>query len=33
MKKAPNVKKLPKDPLSEAIIFAGDEAWTHAKNW
>lgn len=33
MKKAPNVKKLPKDPLSEAIIFDGNEAWTHAKNW
>ncbi|XWJ92923.1 DNA primase family protein [Phytobacter ursingii] len=33
MKNAPNVKKLPTDPNEEAIIFAGDDAWTFAKAW
>jgi putative DNA primase/helicase len=33
MKNAPNVKKLPKDKFSEAIIFAGADAWAHAKDW
>lgn len=33
MKNAPNVKALPKDKLTEAIIFAGADAWTHAKDW
>ncbi|MDR3105656.1 MAG: DUF5906 domain-containing protein [Yokenella regensburgei] len=33
MKNAPNVKKLPKDKFTEAIIFAGADAWTHAKAW
>ncbi|MEJ5073429.1 DUF927 domain-containing protein [Enterobacter ludwigii] len=33
MKNAPNVKQLPKDKLTEAIIFAGADAWTHAKDW
>ncbi|WP_312740835.1 DUF927 domain-containing protein [Cedecea neteri] len=33
MKNAPNVKKLPSDPFAEAIIFAGVDAWTHAKAW
>ncbi|HHA1513011.1 TPA: primase-like DNA-binding domain-containing protein [Enterobacter hormaechei subsp. xiangfangensis] len=33
MKNAPNVKKLPADQYEEAIIFAGDDAWTFAKAW
>ncbi|MEB2767326.1 primase-like DNA-binding domain-containing protein [Citrobacter portucalensis] len=33
MKNAPNVKLLPKDKFTEAIIFAGADAWTHAKAW
>lgn len=33
MKNAPNVKQLPKDKLTEAIIFAGADAWAHAKDW
>ncbi|ELO7119135.1 hypothetical protein R0478_000564 [Escherichia coli] len=33
MRNAPNVKLLPKDPFTEAIIFAGSDAWSHAKGW
>ncbi|EPS2523761.1 VapE domain-containing protein [Escherichia coli] len=33
MRNAPNVKLLPKDPFAEAIIFAGSDAWSHAKGW
>lgn len=33
MKRAPNVKELPKDKLTEAIIFAGTEAYSHAQHW
>lgn len=33
MKNAPNLKKLPKDKFTEAIIFAGADAYNHAKNW
>lgn len=33
MKNAPNVKNLPADVMVEAIIFAGADAWTHAKAW
>jgi putative DNA primase/helicase len=33
MKNAPNVKKLPTDPMGEAIIFAGSDAWMYAKAW
>lgn len=33
MKNAPNVKLLPKDKMAEAIIFAGADAWVHAKDW
>lgn len=33
MKNAPNVKNLPKDKFTEAIIFAGEDAWAHAKAW
>ena len=33
MRSAPNVKLLPKDPFTEAIIFAGSDAWSHAKGW
>lgn len=33
MRYAPNVKKLPKDKYTEAVIFAGTDAWAHAKNW
>lgn len=32
-RKAPNVKHLPSDQGEEAIIFAGDDAWTFAKAW
>ncbi len=31
MKSAPNVKHLPKDVFTEAVIFAGHDAWIHAK--
>ncbi|EGK6862575.1 DUF927 domain-containing protein [Salmonella enterica subsp. enterica serovar Glostrup] len=33
MKKAPNLKFLPKDKFTEAIIFAGADAFAHAKGW
>lgn len=33
MKNAPNVKALPKVKFTEAIIFAGADAWSHAKGW
>lgn len=33
MKNAPNLKNLPKDIFTEAIIFAGADAWVHAKAW
>ncbi|AZV03822.1 MULTISPECIES: DUF5906 domain-containing protein [Enterobacteriaceae] len=33
MKRAPNVKHLPKDKRTEAIIFAGTEAYSHAQHW
>ncbi|WP_410705767.1 DUF927 domain-containing protein [Citrobacter freundii] len=33
MKNAPNLKFLPKDKLTEAIVFAGADAFTHAKSW
>lgn len=33
MKLAPNVKQLPKDKLTEAIIFAGADAYAHAQHW
>lgn len=33
MKFAPNVKKIPKDPLTEAVIFAGADAYDHAQHW
>lgn len=33
MKKAPNVKLLPKDKYVEAIIFAGTDAYSHAQHW
>lgn len=33
MKNAPNVKMLPKDKFTEAIIFAGADAYAHAKAW
>ncbi|EJG9558064.1 DNA primase [Escherichia coli] len=33
MKNAPNVRALPKDKFTEAIIFAGADAWSHAKGW
>lgn len=33
MKRAPNVKELPKDKFTEAIIFAGTEAYSHAQHW
>lgn len=33
MKSAPNVKLLPKNKYTEAIIFAGADAWAHAKEW
>ena len=31
MRNAPNVKLLPKDPFTEAIIFAGSDAWSHVR--
>ncbi|WP_324029471.1 DUF927 domain-containing protein [Pantoea sp. JZ2] len=33
VRKAPNVKHLPSDQGEEAIIFAGDDAWSFAKAW
>ncbi|MCX8984204.1 DUF927 domain-containing protein [Citrobacter portucalensis] len=33
MKNAPNLKKQPADKMTEVIIFAGSDAWTHAKAW
>jgi putative DNA primase/helicase len=33
MRNAPNVKALPKDKFTEAIIFVGADAWIHAKDW
>ncbi|EIX1762582.1 hypothetical protein OP658_002905 [Cronobacter sakazakii] len=33
MRSAPNVKQLPKDLFTEAVIFAGADAWSHAKSW
>lgn len=33
MKSAPNVKALPKDKNTEAIIFAGADAYAHAQHW
>lgn len=33
MKNAPNIKCLPKDKFTEAIIFAGDDAYSHAQHW
>ena len=33
MKNAPNLKHLPKDKFVEAVIFAGADAWSHAKQW
>lgn len=33
MKNAPNVKELPKDKLTEAVIFAGADAYAHAQHW
>jgi putative DNA primase/helicase len=32
-KNAPNVKCLPKDKFTEAIIFAGADAFAHAQHW
>ncbi|HCB7201462.1 TPA: DUF927 domain-containing protein, partial [Escherichia coli] len=33
MKRAPNLKHQPKDKMTEVIIFAGSDAWAHAKEW
>lgn len=33
MKNAPNLKYLPKDKFTEAIIFAGTDAYAHAQHW
>lgn len=33
MTRAPNVKLLPEDKFTEAVIFAGDDAYAHAKQW
>jgi len=33
MKNAPNLKHLPKEKLTEAVIFAGTDAYAHAKGW
>lgn len=33
MKNAPNLKCLPKDKFTEAVIFAGPDAYAHAKTW
>ncbi|BCT18895.1 hypothetical protein R2TS_20670 [Enterobacter asburiae] len=33
MKNAPNLKYLPKNKFTEVVIFAGADAYTHAKGW
>lgn len=33
MKNAPNYKHLPADKATEAIIFAGADAFAHAQHW
>ncbi|WKM69845.1 primase-like DNA-binding domain-containing protein [Klebsiella oxytoca] len=33
MKNAPNLKYLPKEKYTEAVIFAGTDAYAHAKGW
>ncbi len=33
MKLAPNLKKQPHNKMTEVIIFAGSDAWAHAKQW
>ena len=33
MKNAPNLKHLPKEKFTEAVIFAGTDAYAHAKGW
>lgn len=33
LKAAPNLKYQPRDKYTETIIFAGADAWTHAKAW
>lgn len=33
MKLAPNVKLLPKDKGEDAVIFAGDDAYSHAEHY
>lgn len=33
MKSAPNLKKQPKDPFAEVLIFAGADAWMYAADW
>ncbi|WP_447215410.1 DNA primase family protein [Citrobacter pasteurii] len=33
MKRAPNLKFLPKEKFTEAVIFAGTDAYAHAKGW
>ena len=33
MKRAPNLKLLPKEKFTEAVIFAGTDAYAHAKGW
>jgi putative DNA primase/helicase len=30
---APNLKHLPKEKFTEAVIFAGTDAYAHAKGW
>ncbi|MEF3111347.1 DUF927 domain-containing protein [Raoultella sp. WB_B2P2-3] len=33
VKNAPNLKHLPKEKFTEAVIFAGTDAYAHAKGW
>ncbi|HCI6971434.1 TPA: DNA primase [Klebsiella quasipneumoniae subsp. similipneumoniae] len=33
MKNAPNLKHLPREKFTEAVIFAGADAYAHAKGW
>lgn len=33
MKNAPNLKHLPKEKFTQAVIFAGSDPYTHAKGW
>ncbi|GEM_PF-567885 len=33
LKNAPNVRLLPKDKFTEAVIFAGADAYAHAQHW